>query len=91
MDTTRTEAPGCQDAIDQPEAHFPVDSAKFVNDDIWMELFFEVVKSTRESRSKDVSSKMVLIDLTTQISELADISTGSVALSEVMAETIEAV
>lgn len=44
-----------------------------MNDEIWIQLTFDLVKSERALHNQDVTCEVVLKDLTTRISELPDI------------------
>jgi len=80
-----------EDAIQLLECHFLDDRAKRVNDEVWLELTFKFVKSKRIMLNKEVSHESVLNDLLNQVSELADMRTGSGSEADVMAKTISAV
>lgn len=77
--------------INQLENHFPDDRAKRVNDDILMESSYDLVKGSRASRNLEINHEQILNRLTTQISELIDIQTGSGHSGDVMARKIATV
>lgn len=56
-----------------------------------MELSYDIVKTSTVSRNLEIKHKQILKYLTFQISELADIRTGSEHSGDVTAKTIEAV
>lgn len=70
------------------ESHFLDDRAKRVNEGIWVEIKFDLVKSVRSFKDHNNCNESILNDLITQISDLSDIRTGSGYLIEVMANTI---
>lgn len=82
---------GPDDALQLLEAHFSDDCAKQVNDDVWLELSFDLIKLKRALRNEKVTHEKVLNELCTQISELADTITGSGHSSDVMTKNIAAV
>lgn len=69
------------------EARFFDDRAKRVNDEIWRDFNFKMVKKSRSSRGQDSCYEAVLSDLITQISVLSDNCTGSGNTAEIMAKT----
>lgn len=91
MDEVMFEAKNPDEAIHLLEKHYLDDRDKMINDDVWMKLTFENIKLSRASRNLEVTHEKVLNDLTTQISELAGIRTGSGHSADVMAKTIAAV
>lgn len=82
---------GSDDAMQLFENHFLDDSAKRVNDDVWLELSLDLFKLKIASKNEKVNHKKVLNKIRRQISELANIRTGSEHSSNVMAKTIAAV
>lgn len=62
-----------------------------LNDDVCMKFSFLVVKMSRASSNAEGTLEKVFNDLTTQISELVDICTGSRHSADVKAKTIAAV
>lgn len=91
MDVVIFKAEDPHEAIQMLECHFLDERAKRVNDDVWMELSFELVKSSRAAMNREITFEKVLNDLYAQISELADIRTGSGHSADVMAKLIAAV
>ena len=67
------------------------DRAKRVNEEVWLELTFDFVKSKGENLNKEVTHEAIFNDLLNQISGLADMRTGSGNSADVMAKTISAV
>lgn len=63
--------------INQRENQFFDDQADGVNDAIWMDLSYYLVKCSRDSWNLEINHKQTTNGLKTKISELTDIQTGS--------------
>lgn len=84
MDTLLTQDINLVDDIQMFESPFLNERTKRVNDDIFAELSFELVKSSRISRSLDRTYEVVLNALKTQILRLVDVQTLFGDQSEIM-------
>lgn len=62
-----------------------------MNEKVWLELKFDFVKWKRTVHQKEVTCKSVLIYLLRQISELANVRTGSDNFSDVTVKIISKV
>lgn len=62
MDVVKHHASNVEDAIQMLEEHFLGERAKRVNDEVWLELSFEFVKSSRQIHGKDTTYEGVLND-----------------------------
>lgn len=78
-------------ALQVRESHFLDDVVKRVNDDVWMELSFDLVKSSQAAGNLKVTYKKVLNALSSLIFELADIQRNSGHNANVMTKTIAVV
>lgn len=72
-------------------SHFLDNHAKRVNDDVWLELSFDLLKLKRAANNENIAHEKILNESYTQISELTNIGSGSDNLSDVMARTVTAV
>lgn len=72
-------------------AHILDDRAKLVNDDIWLEESYTLIKMKSSSKNEEVTYEIFLKELCSQISELDDIRTISRHSSYVLPNTIAAV
>lgn len=79
------------DALQLLEDQLLHNCAKRVNDDVWLELSFDLIKVGRVSNSDEVTHKNILSELCTPLSELDDIRTGLGHSSVVIARTIVAI
>lgn len=80
-----------EDAAIMPDSRCLNDGTKRVNNDISIELCFELVKSARSSCNQYITYGRVLNDFFSQIDDLSKISTGSGDSVEIMANVIAAV
>lgn len=77
-------------ALQLLEYHFLDDRAKQVNDDVWSEFFFDLIRLEWVAKNEEVTHEKILNKLCTEIQKLTDIRTGSGHSSDEIAWTIAA-
>ena len=91
QDVIRDKAGNVNEVIDLLEKHFLGHRARRVNDEIWDELTYQMVKNELMSDQKSTAHANVLGVLLDKIANLADIRTGPSSDTIVIAKTISAV
>lgn len=76
-----------EESIEIMEFHYLDERAKRVEENVWLELTLELVKSRRASRNEAVICRKVRNDQCIQVSELAHIRRGSNHSSDVITKS----
>lgn len=76
MDIVESKAKSADETIQLFEKHYLRKRARRVNDEVWMQLSFDMIKAKRVSKSLGVSHESILIELLNETSELVDFRDG---------------
>lgn len=91
MEVVINDAKRREETMEMPEDHFSDGLTRPGSDEVWLERSFELVETMRASQNQQMSHRVVLNDLMTDISKLAGIRTRCGHSADVTGKTIAAV